>query len=80
MTKQEKNYCEKLIKEAERNLEISEDGFKKYDRYKRDGKEIDAEVALRNADYHRGYAEGIYQALVWIGYNSEIMKELTDKM
>ena len=46
MTKQEKNYCEKLIKEAERNLEISEDGFKKYDRYKRDGKDIYAEVAL----------------------------------
>ena len=41
---------------------------------------IDAQIAMRKASYHRGYAEGIYQALVVIGYSSAGMEELTERI
>ena len=78
MTKQEKNKCEGLMKEALRNLENSNIEYAKHERLKKEEKKTDAECALRNADQLRGYAEGIYQALVCIGYQSEKMKALTD--
>lgn len=80
MTKIEKERCEKLIEEAERNLENSNIEYSKYERLKKEEKEIDAECALRNADQLRGYAEGIYQALAVIGYSSANMKELTERI
>lgn len=80
MTKVEKARCEKLIEEAERNLENSNMEYSKYERLQKEEKKIDAECALRNADQLRGYAEGIYQALVVIGYSSASMKELTEKI
>ena len=84
MTKQEKNYCEKLIKEAKKYWNIAKENFEKYDKYVKAGKEIDKKIdmqcTLRDAEYNQGYAEGIYQALVWIGYNSENMKELTEQL
>lgn len=78
MTKVEKRRCEKLIEEAERNLENSNIEYSKYERLKREEKKVDAECALRNADQLRGYAEGIYQSLAVIGYSSESMKKLGD--
>lgn len=80
MTKIEKARCEKLIEEAERNLENSDTEYSKYERFKKEEKKIDAECALRNADQLRGYAEGIYQALTVIGYYSASMKELTERI
>lgn len=80
MTKTEKLRCERLIKEAERNLENSNIEYSKYERLKREGKKVDAVCALRNADQLCGYAEGIYQALTVIGYSSESMKELTERI
>lgn len=80
MTKIEKARCEKLIEEAERNLENSNIEYSKYERLKREGKKVDAACALRNADQLCGYAEGIYQALAIIGYFSESMKELTERI
>ena len=80
MTKIEKARCEKLIEEAERNLENSNIEYSKYERLKREGKKVDVACALRNADRLCGYAEGIYQALVIIGYSSESMKELTERI
>ena len=80
MTKVEKQRCEKLVEEAERNLENSDLEYSKYERLKKEEEKNDAECALRNADQLRGYAEGIYQALVVIGYSSESMKELTEKI
>lgn len=79
MTKIEKQRCEKLIEEAERNLNNSDMEYSKYERLKGE-KKIDAECALRKADQLRGYAEGIYQALAVIGYSSESMKELTERI
>lgn len=72
--------AKKLIEEAERNLENSNIEYSKYERFKREEKKIDAECALRNADQLCGYAEGICQALVVIGYSSASMKELTEKI
>ena len=80
MTKIEKERCEKLIEEAEINLERSDMEYSKYERLRKEEKKIDAECALRNADQLRGYAEGIYQALAVIGYSSESMKELTERI
>lgn len=77
MTKIEKQRCENLIEEAERNLNNSNMEYSKYERLKEE-KKIDAECALRNADQLRGYAEGIYQALTVIGYYSASMEELTE--
>ena len=79
MTKIEKTKCERLIEEAERNLEDSNIKYAKYERLQKEGKKVDAECALRNADQLRGYAEGIYQALAVMGYSSESMKALTGR-
>lgn len=79
MTKIEKQRCEKLIEEAERNLNNSDMEYSKYERLKGE-KKIDAECALRKADQLRGYAEGIYQALAVIGYPSTSMKALTERI
>lgn len=78
MTKAEKERCEKLIAEAERNLENSDIEYSKYERFRKEEKKVDAECALRNADQLRGYAEGIHQALAVIGYSSVSMKELSE--
>lgn len=80
MTKIEKERCEKLIEEAEINLERSDMEYSKYERLRKEEKKIDAECALRNADQLRGYAGGIYQALTVIGYSSASMKELTERI
>lgn len=78
MTKQEKLKCEKLAEEALRSLENSNIEYSKYKRLEKEEKQIDAECALRNADQLLGYAQGIYQALAVLGYQSEKMKALTD--
>ena len=78
MTKIEKARCEKLIEEAERNLENSDIEYSKHERLQKEERKIDAECALRNADQLRGYAEGIYQALAVIGYSSAGMEALTE--
>ena len=78
MTKQEKIKCERLIEEMERNFENSNIEYAKYERLKKEEKKTDAECSLRNADQLLGYAQGIYQALAVLGYQSEKMKALTD--
>lgn len=78
MTKIERKRCERLIEEAEINLERSDMEYSKYERLRKEEKKVDAECALRKADQLRGYAEGIYQALAVIGYSSASMKELTE--
>lgn len=80
MTAHEKKECEKLVSEAMSNIDTSNAEWKKYERYKKENNVVDAEVAMRNADVHRGYAEGIYQALVCIGFKSDDMKEISDML
>lgn len=76
MTKQEKLNCEKLTDEAIRNAKESKEEYDKYNLLEKDGSLIDAGVALRKADQTYGYAQGIYQALVCIGYKGEKMERL----
>ena len=65
--------------------EISKDDFKKmkedyavYERLLKEGKKVDAECKLRIADQEYGYADGIRQALVCIGFRHERMIELDE--
>lgn len=69
MNKVERDRCEKLISEANRNIYEAKNQWAKYEKYKKEGNEVETEIALRNFEAHKGYAEGIYQALVVVGYN-----------
>lgn len=79
MTKVEKQRCEKLTEEAVKNLNLSDMYWQKYEKLKEQEKKTDTEIAMRQADQHIGYAEGIYQALTVIGYYSASMEELTER-
>ena len=76
MTKQEKDKCEKLLNEAALNLDRADAEWKRYECNKRGGCYINAEISLREFENHRGYVEGIYQALAVLGYKSEKMAEI----
>lgn len=78
MTKQEKLQCEKLADEAIRKFEESDEEYERYTLLKESEKLTDAKIMLRNADQDLGYAQGIYQALVCIGYKGEKMVTLTE--
>ena len=45
------------------------DQWAKYEKYKKEGNEVETEIALRNFESHKGYAEGICEALAVVGYN-----------
>ena len=76
MTKQEKDKCEKLLNEAAMNLDRADAEWEDYEDAKRGGYNDDEEISLRQFENHRGYAEGIYQALAVLGYKSEKMAEI----
>lgn len=73
MTKLEVMKCEKLLDEAIRNAETANEEFYKagnsYDTTER-------HILETKAWSHRGYAEGIIQALNVIGFKHEQMAEL----
>lgn len=73
MTKVEYTRCEKLMKEAIRKAKDAQEEFDKA------GSEKDItskSILLEMAQNHLGYAEGINQTLVCIGFKHERMKEL----
>lgn len=76
MTKLEYKKCEKLMDEAIRNAETANENWEKYLVAEKNKVALDMEINLRNCDYHRGYAEGIQQALAVIGFKHEQMAEL----
>ena len=78
MTKIEKRRCEQLALEAITKCLKSKEEYKSWDNCKKNNDSMGAHLALRKADQHQGYAEGIYQALVVLGYNSESMKEFSE--
>lgn len=45
---------------------------------KKEGKSVDTECKLRVADQEIGYADGINQALVTLGFKHDRMKELAN--
>ena len=73
MTKLEYTKCEKLLDEAIRNAENANEEFYKagnsYDTTER-------HILETKAWNHRGYAEGINQVLVVIGFEHDRMSEL----
>lgn len=78
MTKLEITRCEKLMEEAIRNAETANEDFRKYLVAEKNKSDLDMEINMRNCDYHRGYAEGIQQALVVVGFKHERIKELQE--
>lgn len=78
MTKLEYKKCEKLMDEAIRNAKIANENWKKYLVAEKNKNALDMEINMRNCDYHRGYAEGINQVLVTIGFKHERMEELLE--
>ena len=78
MTKLEYTKCEKLMDEAIRNAENANKDWEKYLVAEKNKVALDMEFNLRNCDYHRGYAEGISQALAVIGFKHERMAELQE--
>lgn len=83
MTKLERSRCEKLIDEANKNIYEAKEQWSKYEKCKEEGNAVKAEIALRDFEAYKGYAEGIYQALTVVGYNSEdfinLMKSFSSK-
>ncbi len=78
MKKYERDKCFELMDEALRSIQCAQREWKKYEQYKEEDNSIEAEIALREFEYHRGYAEGINQVLVSIGVRHEKMKELNE--
>lgn len=78
MTKIEYGKCEKLMEEAIRKANNSNEDYRAYERLHKEGKEVDAECKLRLADQEIGYAEGINQVLATLGFKYNRMKELSE--
>lgn len=78
MTKIEKRRCEQLALEAITKCLESKEEYKSWDNCKKNNDSMAAHLALRKADQHYGFAEGIYYSLVVLRYESEKMKQLTE--
>lgn len=78
MTKIEYEKCEKLMEDAIWKANNSNEDYRAYESLKKEGKSVDAECKLRVADQEIGYAEGINQVLVTLGFKHDRMKELSD--
>lgn len=66
------------MNDAIKKANNSKEDYKTYEKLLKDGKKVDAECRLRLADQEIGYAEGIRQALVCIGFSHNRMKELEE--
>ncbi len=64
--------------EAIRKANNSNEDYAIYERLLKEEKQVDAECKLRLADQEIGYAEGINQVLVAIGFKHEDMKQLSE--
>lgn len=78
MTKIEYGKCVKLMEEAIRKANNSNEDYRAYERLKKEWKSVDAECKLRLADQEIGYAEGINQVLATLGFKHDRMKELSE--
>ena len=73
MTKVEYTRCEKLMEEAIQKAELAKIEFDKAEQKKN---YADKNILYGLAYNHLGYADGINQTLVCIGFKHERMKEL----
>lgn len=80
MTNTEKTKAEKILDEAIRKHKNAIDNWKEYERYKKENDLVSAETYLRKFQDGISYAEGIYNALVVIGFTHPKMKEFSDML
>lgn len=80
MTNTEKAKAEKLIDKAIRKYQSANDDWKEYERYKKENDLVSAETYLRKFQDGISYAEGIYNALVVIGFTHPKMKEFSNML
>lgn len=80
MTNTEKAKAEKTLDEAIRKHKNAIDDWKEYERYKKENDLVSAETYLRKFQDGISYAEGIYNALVVIGFTHPKMKEFSDML
>lgn len=80
MTNTEKTKAEKILDEAIRKHKNAIDNWKEYERYKKENDLVSAETYLRKFQDGISYAEGIYNALVVIGFTHLKMKEFSDML
>lgn len=75
MTKVEKARCEKLMEEA---IQKAKQAKKEFNKAESEKDITSKSILLEMAHSHLGYADGINQTLVCIGFKHERMKELED--
>ena len=80
MTNTEKTKAEKILDEAIRKHKNAINDWKEYEHYKKENDLASAETYLRKFQDGISYAEGIYNALVVIGFTHPKMKEFSDMM
>lgn len=78
MTNTEKSKAEKILDEAIRKHKNAINDWKEYERYKKENHLLLAETYLRKFQDGISYAEGIYNALVTIGFTHPKMKEFSN--
>lgn len=80
MTKEEFKRCQEVIQKAEEKAKKAEELWLGYVKYKNAGNTENANVRYRNFDYHRGYAEGLCQALCMIGVDCADVQESIQRL
>lgn len=80
MTNTEKSKAEKILDEAIRKHKNAINDWKEYERYKKENHLLLAETYLRKFQDGISYAEGIYNALVAIGFTHPKMKEFSNML
>lgn len=80
MTNTEKAKAEKILDEAIRKHKNAIDDWKEYERCKKENDLVSAETYLRKFQDGISYAEGVYNALVTIGFAYPKMKEFSDML
>lgn len=75
MNKTECENCKRVMEEGIRNANKA---IEELDESNKTNNRIDFEILRMKAQNHIGYAEGILQALVCIGYKNERLRELED--
>ena len=78
MTITEKAKAEKILDEAIRKHKNAINDWKAYEHYKKENDLVSAEIYLCKFQDGISYAEGIYYALVTIGFTHPKMKEFSD--
>ena len=77
MTRLEYIKLEKLMEEGIQKAETSVTDFNTYEEFMKKNDTVGAEIAQRRGDRNLGYAEGVHQTLVAVGFKHEKMKEFS---